>query len=61
MIPNIGSGLFCGAFPPIWVFWEIGRVVAPVEVSLTYRYVVSLVMLCVFSSFNSCRRSEKSL
>jgi hypothetical protein len=37
MIPNIGSDLFCGAFPPIRVFWEIGRVATPVEVSFTHR------------------------
>jgi hypothetical protein len=31
---NIGSNLFCGAFPPIRVFWGIGRVATPVEYHL---------------------------
>ena len=31
---NIGSNLFCGAFPPIRVFWGIGRVVTQVEYHL---------------------------
>lgn len=34
MIPNIGFDLFCGAFPPIRVAWEIGRMGAPAEVSI---------------------------
>ena len=35
MILNMGFDVFCGALPLIRVAWEIGRIGAPAEASLT--------------------------